>query len=566
MRKTGLIALALLLMLSAQEPAQVPTINPLGIVRADTTRPGMLSPGIVFSIWGHNYGPKEGCHGSAKELCGVQVLLDGAPIEVQYTTDILINARMPEDTPAKPMSQIVVVSGGRHSAPADVRRAPERAVISLDGIARVDGPVWIHVELPKGQGASYPAWSIPNDFACVAFEVRKDGKPLARVPYKRGGMAYSGGSCPGLIALNNTDGKLSRLPLHLQYSFNEPGTYEVRLSHYGDFTRHSEDMRSQSPWTPIEVLAASPSPSPVIHPQAPAGVVSQFLPDLLAHRDDQTLRILFEYLYSAGPRVRAYAGAALGYWADAEIEPVALESLKATGPSSATLPRLQNHPAELAQAAIDHLFSDDPALLDGAIGAANVAIHSAIAFDSSLRTQLEQKLLQFASGDMGRADAQATTNVISILGGIQTPAAHNLLWTLVGRHTGVQQALIAICWHKNPEDIPRLTEYILAAPGDDDSVREVQNLPYALRNSFGDAALPALRTVLEKATALSLRVNCAAELMRAGDPAGFAFALDAIEANRNWKLQMRGMVANQFPDTRNMTDPQLAEFLRRRAR
>ena len=127
-----------------------PTINVNGIVRADTSRSGILEPGIVFSIWGHNYGPKDGCKGPATEVCGVQVLLDGAPIEVQFTSDVLINARMPE-APGAAVSKLVVVSGGVRSEPVDVRRRPETAVISLDGVARVNGPVWIHVELPHGR-------------------------------------------------------------------------------------------------------------------------------------------------------------------------------------------------------------------------------------------------------------------------------------------------------------------------------------------------------------------------------------------------------------------------------
>jgi hypothetical protein len=60
------------------------------------------------------------------------VLLDGAPIEVQYANDVLINARMPEAVGAA-ISRLVVVSGGVASEPVEVRRLPEVAVISLDG-------------------------------------------------------------------------------------------------------------------------------------------------------------------------------------------------------------------------------------------------------------------------------------------------------------------------------------------------------------------------------------------------------------------------------------------------
>src|ERR1700761_4235664 len=135
MRIGGLLLLAIPLTVAAQ--SQIPTINPNGIVRGDTTMPGILSLGVVISIWGHNYGPHEGCKGPATEVCRVQVLLDGMPIEVQYTNDVLVNARMPDAAPPPAVSQLVVVSGGLRSAPVEVRRGPEIATITLDGEAHV---------------------------------------------------------------------------------------------------------------------------------------------------------------------------------------------------------------------------------------------------------------------------------------------------------------------------------------------------------------------------------------------------------------------------------------------
>src|SRR6185312_14709416 len=99
---------------------------------------------------------------------------DGAPIEVQFVSDVQINARMPGGSgPA--ISKLVVVSGGVRSEPVDVQRAPELATISLEGVARVDGPVWIHVELPHGY-VSYPMRFAVGYFWCESFEVRRDGK------------------------------------------------------------------------------------------------------------------------------------------------------------------------------------------------------------------------------------------------------------------------------------------------------------------------------------------------------------------------------------------------------
>ena len=270
-----------------------PTINPNGIVRADTSQPGVLTPGSVFSIWGHNYGPKDGCKGPAAEVCGVQVLLDGVPIEVQFTSDVLINARMPEGL-GPVVSKLVVVSGGVRSEPVDAWRHPEPAVISLDGVARVGGPVWIHVESPRSY-VSYPPLRPAGDFACDSFEVRKDGKLLATIAPPPGMMVYSGPACPGYANQGKTAPvRANRLPLHLQYSFSEPGVYEVRLSHYGFLGRPARDFRTQSVWTPIQVQQAGPQAPIGVHPQEPDELLTNFLPNLLAVRDDETLAVLME--------------------------------------------------------------------------------------------------------------------------------------------------------------------------------------------------------------------------------------------------------------------------------
>jgi len=167
-----------------------PFINPDGVIRGDTNRPGMFPPGTLIGIWGHNFGPAAGCNGDATALCGVQVLLDGKPIAIQFVTDVQINARIPDDTPGQPISRLTVVSGGRTSDPVEVHRTAETVTIALDGVARVDGPVWIHVDSLR---ATYPPMRIiPWEFACDTFEVRKDGKPLAPLAHGMGGYGGSG--------------------------------------------------------------------------------------------------------------------------------------------------------------------------------------------------------------------------------------------------------------------------------------------------------------------------------------------------------------------------------------
>jgi len=558
-----LCLLALALPLWAQTP--VPTINPDGVVRGDTTRAGILSPGIVISIWGHGYGPHAGCKGPATEVCGVQVLLDGTPIEVQYTNDVLVNARMPDGAAPKQVSQLVVVSGGQRSAPMDVHRLPETAVIALDGVARVEGPVWIHVELPRSLGVSYPSMSRIWDFACDGFEVRKDGKLLVPIAHPLLGMVYSGPMCPGSAFVGDANAH-SRLPLHLQYSFEVPGTYEVRLSHYGDFGRRPEDIRVQSAWTPITVLPAV-ARTIGAHPQEPTAVMRDFLPDLLGRRNDEAFQVLTEYLYHASPRVRAYAADALYFWPDSVAVPRLLETLRANGPAPTVMQRLSSHASEIGLASLDYFYSDDPVLFQGAIAAARVVVAADDTIDPKVRSQMEDRLTGVAAAHLWRGDAQAAIDVISLLGQIHTQRAHNVLWELADqRQTGMEQALIAIAWHKDPKDLPRMAAYLIAEPAVGQSESALTGVPYSMRNSLGDAALPWLRNVLEKGQVASVRVHCAQELMRANDPAGFAFSADAFEHDRAWKSQIRSMVNDQFPETRNISEDELTKFLSERAR
>lgn len=501
--------LTVLLPLYAAAQAQ-PTINTDGIVRADTSQPGILALGIVFSVWGHNYGPKDGCKGPAAEVCGVQVLLDGAPIEVQFTSDVLIHARMPEGSgPA--VSKLVVVSGGVRSEPVEVRRLPEIAVISLDGVARVDGPVWIHVEHSY---VSYPALQLAGDFACDSFEVRKDGKLLVPIAPPRGGMmVYGGPGCPGYVNQGKTAPvRADRLPLHLQYNFAEPGVYEVRLSHYGFFGRRQDDIRTQSAWTPIQVLRAGPRAPIGAHPQEPDELLTNFLPSLLAVRDDETLAVLMEYLYHPSQRVRGWALSALPYWPDAVVQPRLMETLRANGPTDVVVQGMKGNVAELAEISLPFLFSSDAVLFQGAIRAANVAVPATSGIDDALRARVERDLTTAATSNLGHADAQMKNDLIAVLGQIHTARVHDLLWNLVDHHTGTEQALIAIAWQKDPKDLPRLADYLNALPADDQTGREAANAVYAMHNSFGDAAAPWLRDVLAKTQSPVVRQRCVEEL------------------------------------------------------
>jgi hypothetical protein len=57
------------------------------------------------------------------------------------------------------------------------------------------------------------------------------------------------------------------------------------------------------------------------------------------------------------------------------------------------------------------------------------------------------------------SDAQEINNFVATLGQVHDEAGHRLLWTLVERNIGREQALIAIAWRKDPADLPRIAQF-----------------------------------------------------------------------------------------------------------
>ncbi len=143
-----------------------------------------------------------------------------------------------------------------------VRLGLDPVVLSVDGTARVGGPVWIKIELPFGFGEiRYPMGTAPSDFGCNQMEVRQNGVLLPRIAVRLGPVMTRGNPC-GTVGIGIPDRPqlTGRLPLHLQYRFEKPGSYRVRYTlTRGGLRGESRSRRSvalQSAWTSIEVSPA----------------------------------------------------------------------------------------------------------------------------------------------------------------------------------------------------------------------------------------------------------------------------------------------------------------------
>jgi len=221
----------------------------------------------------------------------------------------------------------------------------------------------------------------------------------------------------------------------------------------------------------------------------------------------------------------------------------------------------------LAEAALSHLRSDNPILVRGAVAAASRVLFfdNDRLFSSAARSKAENALLAASEHVVRVGDGQTIINFISALGGIQNERSHRILWEFARQHVAYGQALIAITWHKNVNDLPRLAAILDAPVTGDPLSPELSSLPYALRNAYGAAALPILEDVLKKSGYVWVRTNCARELILENRPSGFAFVADAIEQDRRYKREMIALVLERFPELRGADEAAVLAFLKQRA-
>ena len=289
--------------------------------------PHPLVPGLLAWIFGANLSRSPGCTAQntmdpatyKTELCGTRVLVGGIDAKLIFVSPRQINLVLPEHPWENEMVSVQVIHDDLASDMVPVRFGFNRPILALAAPAFTGMPVWVRVEKPWGKGSlRYPFYTAPWDIGPGQFEVRFQEQELGIIsppPYHPFG---------GSIGLPREvpPKYLYRVPLHLVYSFDRPGTYQVRYTEYRDGRGPADKtVYQQSEWTAIEVLpstaeqrrawlqalAASP-------PEETVELLSNFLPSLLAARDEPALRLLAPYLGSPDSLVRQYAAYALNYF------------------------------------------------------------------------------------------------------------------------------------------------------------------------------------------------------------------------------------------------------------
>ncbi|MBK9169603.1 MAG: hypothetical protein IPM24_19360 [Bryobacterales bacterium] len=292
--------------------------------------PHPLVPGLLTWIFGTNLSRSPGCSAESvmdgatykADLCGTRVLVGGIEARLVAVMPSQINLVLPDHPWENEMVSFQVVRDGHASASVPVYFGFNRPVISLAEPSFAGGPVWIRVEKPWGKGwLRYPFHAEPWDMGPGSFEVRFQGRELpmlSLLPYPPLGL---GDWMVGLPREAPAEYR-HRLPLHLVYSLDRPGVYQIRYTEYrirpGSAGRA---IHLRSDWTAIEIPPSSAesrrawfqafTSSP---PEDPVELLSNFLPGLLAQHDELALRMLARYLDSQDPLVRQYAAYALNYF------------------------------------------------------------------------------------------------------------------------------------------------------------------------------------------------------------------------------------------------------------
>jgi hypothetical protein len=475
--------MALLLLSLAQSHA--PEFTASSVLPANARRAEPLRPGMLVSIYGRYLGPAAGCTERASgnersELCGSSVTAGGVKAGLLYVQDAQINLRVPVTAPTEGLVSFVVTHEGRSSAPVAVRFAPYPVRISLVGEAYVNMPIWIEVVLPEPLRWSlrYPITIWPADFGGHDLQVRRNGVALPRLRANDSMGKSSGciggtgsiGVC-GPISLPHEPRNRGRLPLHLLYRFDKPGSYEVRYQGYDFRVLYEKHVLARSPWLHFEIHNCSEARRTQwlatmqrTVPKDPVELVSEFLPSILALPDAAVLPLVEDSLYDANNIVRDYSVYALYGFSDSLIAGRIPDLVRRRG----VTPNLayflswkrvvfQTEAANLSRSALAHLSSSEPLLRAGAIKALEF-------LRPATGWPMDAAVLQHAESLIGRHDSETLQYLAEYLGGIKTDRSRSLLWRLVEEGQAREQALICLTWIADPRDVPRLGRYKAAFP------------------------------------------------------------------------------------------------------
>jgi hypothetical protein len=438
--------------------------------------------------------------------------------------------------------------------------------IQLSDPAYTGMPVWIHAELSFPLEIRYPYGEDPEDFGSNRLEVKRENSLLPKVPFKpwvgRGGIV-DGSIAPATSPKN-------RLPLHLQYALDKPGIYTVRwteVRHDFQDGQMTETVVAQSDWLDFEVRQSTPEQRKDwfekqlarVPPSDAGEFVGDFLPSLLANAPDpRVLQVVLEQLYSTEPLIHGCALGSLRFFREEDIRSQVLDELHLRGPNEGLAyviswhaPWFQDRKDDLVRTVLPYLHSREDWQVAATLKMLGFLVHLGNFHwppDSEVPPKSDQAVLAAAPELIGKS-AEVSQLLAEYLGGIKSPSARTLLWQVAERpEPAHEQALIALTWIGDAQDLPKLSE-LLVKPGDADKYgRDLASLPNQLVRAYGDTAVPYLERAVSDSPYVFVRTQSAEELALRGRPIAFQFFLDAVENGRFYKQELVGWLKTHFPN------------------
>jgi hypothetical protein len=296
------------------QPAQTPTpvFTRENMVPLQGNRAKLLAPGMVVELYGQHLAAEPWCGENATppapypvEVCGVRVMVGASPAGLMYVGPVQINFKIPADAPAEGSAPIQVCVRGVCSAPVVMQFSTHKAFLRLQGTASVHMPVWVAIDEPAPYEVKYPCAGVPWSFDGYQFEVRRNGELLSPAPPPKPLSDLGPGGCWGAAAP-------SALPLHLLYSFDQPGVYSVRFTAAKRAGPDPAATASQSDWTDITVEPYASakrdewlqSMTEKVKSAPPQALIADVIPSLLAWPDDKALTVLLPLLALPGPKAQ----------------------------------------------------------------------------------------------------------------------------------------------------------------------------------------------------------------------------------------------------------------------
>jgi hypothetical protein len=458
--------------------------------------------------------------------------------------------------------------------------------LNIDQPVYTNLPVWIKADLSYPYEARYPYHENPSDFGPNQLEVKRGGQVLLPRPFPNFGGFVGTGIMNGSAA--PASAPTNRLPLHLQYSIDEPGTYSVRwtaIRHHLVSGHWAPEVVARSDWLTFEVKPSTPGQREAwlkkqlaAVPADPGQLVGDFLPSLLvASPDPRVLQIFLDQLYSKDSLVSGYALSSLGLFSADDLRTQVLELVHHRGLSGRMAyliswnPQFREYREDLVRTILPFLRSGDDRQVAATLNLLGSLVHSerfSWPANSDVPAQVDRAVLAVASHLVKRGGEVPQTLAI-YLGGIKSHVARGLLWQLAERtEPEHEQALIALTWIGDERDLPRLGDLLLKSGDSDVYGSDRASLPYSLMRGYGDRAIPYLEQAVSKSPYAFVRTQSAEELALKGRPVAFSFFLDAVENNRFYKQELVTWLKDRFPNelSGSADDEAVIAFLNSRLR